>query len=55
MGRVEPELVDLGKALTRDATRRLRFIVHAASLLNKCVSFKFCQTLVPLHFFYTND
>ena len=31
LGRVEPELVGLpGKTLTRDATRRLQFIVHAA-------------------------
>ena len=31
LGRVELELVGLhGKALTRDATRRLQFVVHAA-------------------------
>ena len=32
LGRVDPELVDLPKrTLTRDATRRLRFAVHAVS------------------------
>ena len=34
LGRVVPELVGLpGKVLTRDATRRLRFVVNAADWL----------------------
>ena len=38
MGRIESELVGLpGKALTQDATRRLRFIVHAAGRLHSMV------------------
>ena len=41
LGTVEPELVGLpGKALTRDATRRLRFVfhaVHGAPLTRCCV------------------
>ena len=37
-GRVESELVRLpGKALIRDTTRRLRFVVHAASWLQYMV------------------
>ena len=35
LGRAEPELVGLlGKALTRDAMRKFRFIVHAAGWLH---------------------
>ena len=35
LGRVEPESIGLhGKALTRDATRRFRFVVHAAGWLH---------------------
>ena len=38
LGRVESGLVSLpGKALTRDAMRRLRFVVHAASCLHSMV------------------
>ena len=38
LDRVGPELVGLpGKALTRDATRRLRFVVHAAGWLHSMV------------------
>ena len=38
LGSVEPEFVGLpGKALTLDATRRLRFIVHAAGWLHSTV------------------
>ena len=38
MGRVEPELVGLpGKTSTRDATKRLRFVVHAAGWLRSTV------------------
>ena len=38
LGRVESELVVIpGKALARYATRRLQFVVHAASLLHSMV------------------
>ena len=38
MGRVDLELVGLlGKALTQDVTRRLRFVVHAAGWLHSMV------------------
>ena len=39
LGRVEPELVGLpGKVLTRDATRRLQYDVHAADWLHSMCS-----------------
>ena len=37
-GRLEPELVSLpGKVLTRDVTRSLRFVVHAAGWVHSMV------------------
>ena len=43
LGRVELELVGLpGKALAQDATRRLRFVVHAAGWLQSMVLHGHC-------------
>ena len=43
LGMVELELVGLlGKALTRDATRRLRFVVHAHGWLHTMVPHECC-------------
>ena len=43
LGRVELELADLtGMALTRDVTRNLRFVVHAAGWLHTIVLHAHC-------------
>ena len=47
LGRVEPELVGLpGKALARDSTRWLLFVVHAAGFLHSVVLYILCVVAV---------
>ena len=47
--RVEPELVGLrGKALAGDATRRLRFLVHAAGLCSRINVWLLCLVIITV-------